>query len=55
MYFQIVPASGGYRVHIKDANHRLIFWTEVYVSQAGARHAAQLVKAHAGAAPIYGA
>lgn len=53
LYFEIVSASGGYRAHIKDANHKLIWWTEVYVTKANARHACDLVKAYAANAPIY--
>jgi uncharacterized protein YegP (UPF0339 family) len=53
MYFEIVSASGGYRAHIKDQNHKLIFWTEVYSTKANARHACELVKANALGAPIH--
>ena len=52
MYFEIVSASGGYRAHIKDQNHKLIFWTEVYTTKQGARHACELVQVGAATAPI---
>ena len=53
MYFEIVLASGGYRAHIKDQNHRLIFWTEVYTTKRNAVHACELVQAGARSVPIY--
>lgn len=53
MYFEIVRASGGYRAHIKDQNHKLIFWTEVYATKANAIHACRLVQIGAANAPIY--
>lgn len=53
MYFEIVRASGGYRAHITDQNHELIFWTEVYTTKASAKHACELVQAGARTAPIY--
>jgi uncharacterized protein YegP (UPF0339 family) len=54
MYFEIVRTkSGQFRAHIKDQNHKLIFWTEEYVSKQSAVHACQLVQAGARNAPIY--
>lgn len=53
MYFEIVAASGGYRAHMKDGNHRLIWWTEVYVTKANAVHACRLAQAGAPHATIY--
>ncbi len=53
MYITIEAASGGYRAHIYGANHELMFWTEVYVSKAGARNAISVVQAGAATAPVY--
>ena len=50
--FRIRKASGGYRVHIQAANGKTVFWTEVYASKQSAKHAAEIVKAQAHAAPI---
>jgi len=52
MYFEIVAASGGFRGHIKDANHKLIWWTEVYTRKENAVAACALVKTFAADAPI---
>lgn len=54
MHFRIRSASGGYRGYIIAANNEILFWTEVYTTKAGARHACELVKAQAAGAPIYG-
>jgi uncharacterized protein YegP (UPF0339 family) len=53
MYFTIDPASGGYRAHLWGANHKLVWWTEVYVHKAGAQNAIAILKAHAPSAPVY--
>lgn len=53
MRFEIKAASGGYRGYIVAGNNEIVFWTEVYTSKAGARHACQLVKDHAAGMPIY--
>ena len=52
MKIKIVPASGGYRVHLVGGNGQLVFWTEVYTTKANAQQAAQWVKANAAGAPI---
>jgi uncharacterized protein YegP (UPF0339 family) len=52
LYFEIVRASGGYRGHIKSANHELVFWTQVYTTKQSANHACELVKVYAGSANI---
>lgn len=54
MHFKIKTASGGYRAYIIAANGKTLFWTEVYATKSAARHACELVKAGAAAAPIYG-
>jgi uncharacterized protein YegP (UPF0339 family) len=43
MRFEIKVASGGYRAYIIAANNETLFWSEVYVSKASARHACELV------------
>jgi uncharacterized protein YegP (UPF0339 family) len=53
MYFTIESASGGYRAHIYGGNHKLVFWTEVYDSKAGAENAIEMVKAGAATALTY--
>jgi uncharacterized protein YegP (UPF0339 family) len=53
MYFEIVSASGGYRARIRGGNNEIMFVTEVYTTKASARHACEVVKANAFAAPIY--
>jgi uncharacterized protein YegP (UPF0339 family) len=53
MYFTIARASGGYRAHAYGANHELVWWTEVYVSKAGAQNAIALMQRYAGTAPVY--
>lgn len=53
MYFTIESASGGYRARIYGGNHELVFWTEVYVTKAGAMNAIEMVKRGAGNAPVY--
>lgn len=50
MYFEIVRAAGGYRVHIRGGNHEKIFTSEVYVAKSSAHHAIGVVKAHAATA-----
>jgi uncharacterized protein YegP (UPF0339 family) len=45
MRFQIVEASGGYRAKLVAANNETVWWTEVYRSKTGARHAIELAKA----------
>lgn len=53
MYFTIEPASGGYRGHAYGANNRLVWWTEVYVSKAGAENAIRVLKDGAFSAEVY--
>jgi uncharacterized protein YegP (UPF0339 family) len=53
MYFTIVAASGGYRAHIYGANNKLVFWTEVYTTKAGARNAIDMVQNGAWNAKVY--
>lgn len=50
---RLSAASGGFRAHIKDQNHKLIFWTQVYTTKANAKHACELVQMGARTAPIY--
>ena len=42
-YFEIVRASGGYRAHF-HAGGRLVWWTEVYETKAGAANAIASIK-----------
>jgi uncharacterized protein YegP (UPF0339 family) len=53
MYFEIVSASGGYRARIIGTNNRIIFWTEVYTTKAGAINAINVVRGGAASAPVY--
>jgi uncharacterized protein YegP (UPF0339 family) len=53
MYFTIESASGRYRGHAYGANNRLMWWTEVYVSKAGAENAISVLKTGALSAEIY--
>jgi uncharacterized protein YegP (UPF0339 family) len=53
LYFEILRSTAGYHARIKDRNRRIIFSTQVYTSKQSAMHACELVKAYAGAAPIY--
>lgn len=53
MYFEIVPASGGYRAHIKGGNNELMFWTEVYTTKQSAQNAIDVVKSGAFSATVY--
>jgi uncharacterized protein YegP (UPF0339 family) len=53
MYFEIVPASGGFRAHIKGGNNELMFSTEVYNSKESARHAVAVVAENAATALLY--
>ena len=51
-YFEIVRASGGYRAHYWSGGN-LVWWTEVYVSRAGAENAIASIKRGGGSAPVY--
>jgi uncharacterized protein YegP (UPF0339 family) len=51
-YFEIVRASGGYRAHFRSGG-RLVWWTEVYETKAGAKNAIATLKYHAAGAPVY--
>lgn len=51
MRFEIKAASGGYRAYIIAANNEILFWSEVYTTKAGARHACELV--NQSVLPIY--
>ncbi|WP_217923764.1 YegP family protein [Miltoncostaea oceani] len=53
MYFEIVTASGGYRVRIRGGNHEIMFTSEVYVAKASAYNAIAVVKAGAASASVY--
>jgi uncharacterized protein YegP (UPF0339 family) len=53
MYFTIESASGGYRARIYGGNNELVFWTEVYVTKAGARNAVDMVRQGASSAPVH--
>jgi uncharacterized protein YegP (UPF0339 family) len=53
LYFAIVPASGGYRAHAYGSNNELVWWTEVYVTKAGARNAIAMLQVGAATAPVY--
>jgi uncharacterized protein YegP (UPF0339 family) len=48
-YFKIVPASGGYRAQFWSGGN-LVWWTEVYVSKAGAQNAIDTIRRHSGTA-----
>lgn len=52
MKFYIRTASGGYRAMLLAANNEIIWWTEVYTTKSGARHAVELAKS-AYAAPVH--
>lgn len=51
-YFEIVPASGGYRAHFWSGGN-IVWWTEVYVHKAGALNAVKTIKQHGASAPVY--
>jgi uncharacterized protein YegP (UPF0339 family) len=53
MYFTIESRSGGYRALAYGGNHELAWWTEVYITRAGARNAIDMLKAGAYSAPVY--
>jgi uncharacterized protein YegP (UPF0339 family) len=53
MYYEIVYASGGYRVHMRGGNHEKVFTSEVFVSKSGAYNAIGLVQSGAATAPVY--
>jgi uncharacterized protein YegP (UPF0339 family) len=53
MYFEIVTASGGYRVRIRGGNHEIMFVSEVYTYKSSARNAIDVVKANAYSAAVY--
>ena len=53
MYFEIVPASGGYRARIRGGNNEIMFWTEVYTTKAAAKNAVNVVASGAATAPLY--
>jgi uncharacterized protein YegP (UPF0339 family) len=53
MYFEIVRASGGFRVRIRGGNHEIMFISEVYRNKHGAQNAISVVKAYAFSAPVY--
>lgn len=53
MYFTIEAASGGYRGHAYGDNHKLVWWTEVYISKAGVQNAIRLLQLEASTAPVY--
>jgi uncharacterized protein YegP (UPF0339 family) len=44
-YFKIVTASGGYRAQFWSGGN-LVWWTEVYVSKAGAQNAIDTIRRH---------
>lgn len=48
-YFKIVRASGGYRAQFWSGGN-LVWWTEVYVSRAGAQHAIDSIRKNGGSA-----
>ena len=50
-YFEIVRASGGYRAHYWSGGN-LVWWTEVYVTSAGAESAIASIKRNGGSAPV---
>lgn len=52
MYFEIVPASGGYRARIRGGNHEIMFTSEVYTTKASAQNAINVVKAGAAVGSI---
>ena len=53
MKFEIIPASGGYRVHYTDAkNGKIILWSQVYDDVRAADYAISLTKAYAATAPV---
>jgi uncharacterized protein YegP (UPF0339 family) len=54
MYFEIVSTANGWHARIKDANHKIIFWTQDYTRRESAIHACELVKRLAASAPIRG-
>ena len=44
MYFKVVTASGGWRAQLYGGNGELVWWTEVYTSQASAYNAIRIAK-----------
>jgi uncharacterized protein YegP (UPF0339 family) len=52
MYFEIVSASGGFRLNIKGDNNELMLQSEVYESKAGAQNAIEEIQTGAAEAPV---
>lgn len=57
MRFKIVwgrrrDGSRGYRVHVKDGNNKLIFWTQVYKHKRSALRAIELMQTYARTAEV---
>ena len=51
--FEIVAASGGYRIHYKDKrNGSVILWSEVYSDLPGAKRAIFLTRLYARTAAV---
>ena len=46
------PSGRGYQAHAWGDNGELVWWTEVYVSHANARHAIWLLQTEAPSAPV---
>ena len=53
MHFTITTASGGYRARAYGDNGEQMMISEVYPRKASARHAIDVIKAQAAAAPVY--
>jgi uncharacterized protein YegP (UPF0339 family) len=53
MYFVITHDRDGYRARAYGRNNELVWWTEAYVSKAGALNAIHLIQSAAATAPIY--
>ena len=46
------PSGRGYQAHAWGDNNRLVWWTEVYESKAGADNAVRLLQTEAPYAPV---
>lgn len=52
MYFTIKAASGGFRARLYGSNNKLVWWTEVYETKAGATNAIKIAKATNANTPV---
>jgi uncharacterized protein YegP (UPF0339 family) len=53
LYFEIKPASGGYRWYIKGGNHEIMAHSEVLTTKAACFNAIRVAKRDARGAAVY--